>query len=46
MFGVGAFDPATFMGVSAFLVAVTVLASFVPARRAISVDALVSLRYE
>ena len=46
MFGVGAFDPATFIGVSVFLLAITALASHIPARRAISVDPLVALRHE
>jgi macrolide transport system ATP-binding/permease protein len=46
MFGLGAFDPATFIGVTVFLMAVTALASYIPARRAISVDPLVALRYE
>jgi predicted permease len=46
MFGVGAFDPATFVGVSAFLATVAALAGYVPARRAIRVDPVVALRFE
>jgi ABC-type lipoprotein release transport system permease subunit len=42
--GVSATDPATFAGVSAFLLAVAIAASFVPARRASRVDPNEALR--
>lgn len=38
------YDPATFLGLAAFFAIITAAASFVPARRAISVDPLVALR--
>ena len=46
LFGVSAFDPTTIASVSALLVAVAVLASAVPAHRAMRVDPVRALRHD
>jgi ABC-type antimicrobial peptide transport system permease subunit len=46
LFGVGRFDPVAFAGMSAVMLAVAMLASYIPARRASRVDPVVALRAE
>jgi hypothetical protein len=46
LYGVGAYDPATFVSVTLLLFVAAGLACFIPARRATRVDPLMALRHE
>ncbi|MBZ5537612.1 MAG: ABC transporter permease [Acidobacteriia bacterium] len=46
LFGVSATDPAVFLGVAFLLVATALLASYIPARRAMRADPMAALRVE
>ena len=46
LYEISAYDPATFISVAVLLIAVSVAASYFPARRATRVDPIIALRYE
>jgi len=46
LFGLNARDPVAFISVPVFLLIVALIASYIPARRAMRIDPVVSLRYE
>ena len=46
LFGMSTLDPLSFAGVGALFALISMLAAYLPARRATTVDPMVALRYE